>query len=38
MVELLVTLGVTGVVLGGVVQFFTQHAHAMRTHSFRISG
>lgn len=36
MVELLVTLGVTGVVLGGVVQFFSQHAHAMRTHAFRI--
>ncbi len=36
LVELLVALGVTGIVLGAVVQFFSQHAHAMRTHTFRI--
>lgn len=36
LVELLVALGVSGIVLAGVVQFFSQHAHAMRTHAFRI--
>ncbi len=36
LVELLVTMGIMGVVMTGVVKFFTHQASEMREHSFRI--
>ncbi|HEV7731123.1 MAG TPA: prepilin-type N-terminal cleavage/methylation domain-containing protein [Candidatus Binatia bacterium] len=36
LIELLVTMGITGVVLTSVVQFFALHSHTMREHTFRI--
>ncbi|MCW5892956.1 MAG: hypothetical protein KIT14_20775 [bacterium] len=35
-IELLVSLGVVGVVMTGMVQFFGMHAHEMREHGFRV--
>lgn len=36
LIELLVTIGITGVVLTSVVQFFALQSHKMREHTFRI--
>lgn len=36
LVELLVTIGITGVVLTSVVQFFALQSHKMREHTYRI--
>jgi hypothetical protein len=36
MVELLVTITVTGVTLASAVSFFTQHLHRMRSHTYRL--
>jgi prepilin-type N-terminal cleavage/methylation domain-containing protein len=35
-IELLVTMGITGVVLTSLVQFFAFHAKTMRQHSYRV--
>jgi Tfp pilus assembly protein PilW len=35
-VELLVTLGLSGIVLAGMTTFFTQHARRMRVHTTRV--
>lgn len=35
-IELLVTMGITGVVLTSLVQFFSFHARTMRQHSYRV--
>jgi type II secretory pathway pseudopilin PulG len=36
LVELLVSIGLAGMVLGTVTQFFTSHAHRMREHTYRV--
>jgi type II secretory pathway pseudopilin PulG len=36
LVELLVSIGLAGMVLGTVTQFFTTHAHRMREHTYRV--